>query len=185
MTDDKGQVMKYSRVNSASLWKGSLIITLLWAGCSATAPVDYEEQYVPEMVPPSVQGTVGKDKDTKVSKSKRDESAPSRRSSSKQSSDDKEVGTASWYGPGFQGKKTASGERFNQNELTAAHPTLPIGSKAEVKNLETGKAVEVEINDRGPFVKGRDIDLSRAAAKEVGLTKKKGTAKVAIEPTAR
>ncbi len=91
-----------------------------------------------------------------------------------------QVGEASWYGKGFQGKKTASGETFNQHALTAAHPTLPMGTKAKVTNLETGKSVGVEINDRGPYRKGRDIDLSKEAAKEIGM-KKDGTTPVKIE----
>jgi len=92
-----------------------------------------------------------------------------------------EKGTASWYGPGFHGKKTASGEKFNQNDLTAAHKKLPLGSEATVTNLENGKSVEVEINDRGPYVEGRKIDLSKAAAQKIGVD---GTAKVKIEATA-
>jgi len=93
-----------------------------------------------------------------------------------------QVGEASWYGSAHQGKTTASGEPFNQNALTAAHPTLPLGSEAVVTNLETGKSVEVTINDRGPYVKGRKIDLSRAAAQQLGMTKK-GVAKVKIQAT--
>ena len=69
-----------------------------------------------------------------------------------------------------QGKKTASGERFDQDELTAAHPELPLGSEVTVTNPDTGKEVEVEVNDRGPYAKGRDIDLSKAAAEELGIT---------------
>ena len=91
-----------------------------------------------------------------------------------------QVGEASWYGKDFQGKKTSSGEIFNQHDLTAAHPTLPMGTKAKVTNLETGKSVQVEINDRGPYSKGRDIDLSKEAAKEIGM-KKDGAAPVKIE----
>ena len=94
-----------------------------------------------------------------------------------------ETGVASWYGPSFQGKKTASGERYNQNELTAAHKNLPLGSHATVTNLETGKAVNVEINDRGPYVSGRKIDLSKEAARQLGILHD-GTAKVRIEATA-
>lgn len=93
-----------------------------------------------------------------------------------------ETGEASFYGPGFHGKKTASGETFNQDELTAAHPKLPLGSEVEVKNLENGKSVTVEINDRGPYAKGRDIDLSKAAAKELDMIEG-GTAPVKIEAT--
>jgi rare lipoprotein A (peptidoglycan hydrolase) len=89
-------------------------------------------------------------------------------------------GTASWYGPGFHGKKTASGEIYDQTKFTAAHKTLPLGAKARVTNLENGNAVEVEINDRGPFVNGRIIDLSRAAAGALGLVKS-GTAPVKVE----
>ena len=91
-----------------------------------------------------------------------------------------QVGEASFYGNGFHGKKTASGEKFDQNDLTAAHPTLPLGTNATVTNLETGNSVEVNINDRGPYAKGRDIDLSKGAAKELGMTKD-GVAPVKIE----
>ena len=86
-----------------------------------------------------------------------------------------QVGTASWYGPRFHGKKTANGEVFNQNKLTAAHRTLPLGTTVEVTNVTNGKSVAVKITDRGPYANGRVIDLSRAAAirlgmKEAGLT---------------
>ena len=91
-----------------------------------------------------------------------------------------QVGEASFYGHGFHGKKTASGEKFDQNDLTAAHPTLPLGTNATVTNLETGTSVEVNINDRGPYAKGRDIDLSKGAADELGMTKD-GVAPVKIE----
>ena len=91
-----------------------------------------------------------------------------------------QVGTASWYGPGFQGQETASGETFDQHALTAAHRTLPLGTEATVTNLETGQSVQVTINDRGPYVPGRQLDLSQAAAQQIGLTKQ-GVAKVKIE----
>jgi rare lipoprotein A len=81
-----------------------------------------------------------------------------------------EAGLASWYGPGFHGKRTASGERFDANALTAAHKTLPFGTRVRVKSLVNGKEVVVRINDRGPFIPGRIIDLSRAAALALGLT---------------
>ena len=89
-------------------------------------------------------------------------------------------GTASWYGPRFHGKKTASGEIYDQNKLTAAHKTVPLGSKARVTNLDNGNTVEVEINDRGPFIEGRIIDLSRAAARALGFVES-GTAPVRVE----
>ena len=91
-----------------------------------------------------------------------------------------QTGIASWYGPRFHGKLTASGEVFNQNEFTAAHRTLPWGSKVKVTNLDNGKSVEVRINDRGPFGKGRIIDLSRAAARALDMVKS-GIAQVRIE----
>jgi rare lipoprotein A len=90
-------------------------------------------------------------------------------------------GQASWYGPGFHGKKTASGEVFDQGRLTAAHKTLPLGTKAKVTNLENGNSVEVEINDRGPYVGDRVIDLSRAAANALGFVES-GLTLVRIEP---
>lgn len=80
-----------------------------------------------------------------------------------------ETGYASWYGGKFQGRQTASGEIFDTNKLTAAHKTLPFGTVVEVTNLDTGKSVQVRINDRGPFVEGRIIDLSRAAATKIGM----------------
>src|SRR5262245_46591175 len=80
-----------------------------------------------------------------------------------------ELGIASWYGPGFHGNRTANGEIYDQNELTAAHRTLPLGSRAMVTNLTNGRSVEVRINDRGPFVDGRVIDLSYAAARTLGM----------------
>jgi rare lipoprotein A len=78
-------------------------------------------------------------------------------------------GLASYYGKEFHGKKTASGEPFNMNALTAAHRTLPFGTMAKVTNTKNGKSVTVRINDRGPFIAGRIIDLSSAAAKAIGL----------------
>ena len=80
-----------------------------------------------------------------------------------------QCGGASWYGPGFDGKRTASGRTFNQNAMTAAHKSLPFGTEVQVTDQRTGKSVTVTINDRGPFVKGRIIDLSKAAATELGF----------------
>ena len=92
-----------------------------------------------------------------------------------------QIGIASWYGPHHQGKITASGQRFDFHKLTAAHKTLPFNTKARVINLENGKSVEVTINDRGPYVRGRVIDLSERAARRIGM-EKKGLARVEIEP---
>ena len=80
-----------------------------------------------------------------------------------------ERGMASWYGPGFDGRRTASGERYDMHALTAAHPTLPFDTLVEVRNVENGKSVRVRINDRGPFLKNRIIDLSKGAAKAIGM----------------
>ena len=91
-----------------------------------------------------------------------------------------EDGIASWYGKKFHGRKTASGERYNQNKMTAAHKTLPFGTRVRVKNRDNGKSVIVTINDRGPFKKGRVIDVSRAAARKLDMVGT-GTARVNIK----
>lgn len=93
-----------------------------------------------------------------------------------------EQGEASWYGPGFHGRKTATGQRYDPQDLTAAHRKLPLGTSATVTNLENGRQVEVEINDRGPYAGGREIDLSKAAAEKLGILDD-GTAPVRIEVT--
>lgn len=87
------------------------------------------------------------------------------------------VGHASWYGPGFDGHKTASGKRFSRHALTAAHKSLPLNSHVRVTNLANNESVVVEINDRGPFSRGRLIDLSQAAARAIGL---RGIGKVEV-----
>jgi rare lipoprotein A len=79
-------------------------------------------------------------------------------------------GEASWYGPGFHGRRTASGERFDTNDLTAAHRSLPFGTRVRVVNKRTGQSVVVRINDRGPYARGRVIDLSRASAQALGIS---------------
>lgn len=89
------------------------------------------------------------------------------------------VGMASYYGGKFHGRRTASGERFNMYALTAAHRKLPFGTLVRVTNLNNKRSVKVRINDRGPFIKGRIIDLSYAAAKKIGMLKK-GVVKVRI-----
>ena len=95
-----------------------------------------------------------------------------------------QIGEASWYGPGFHGKLTSTGEVYNQHNLTAAHRTLPEGSKVKVTNLDNGKSVTVKINDRGPYIKGRILDLSRKAAKTLGMIDK-GKTKVKVEVLSR
>jgi rare lipoprotein A len=87
-------------------------------------------------------------------------------------------GLASWYGARFHGRRTASGAKFDMHALTAAHPTLPFGTRVLVRNLLTGKEVEVRITDRGPHIKRRIIDLSQAAARAIGMAR--GVAKVRV-----
>lgn len=89
-----------------------------------------------------------------------------------------QTGTASWYGPGFQGRKTASGQTFNTHAYTAAHKSLAFGTKVKVTNLKNKKSVFVTITDRGPYVRGRIIDLSQAAKSAIGMG---GTAPVSLE----
>jgi rare lipoprotein A len=91
-----------------------------------------------------------------------------------------EVGWASWYGKDFHGRRTASGAVYDMYQLTAAHKTLPLGTSAMVTHLDNGKSVMVTINDRGPFVRGRIIDLSYAAAQALGMVEE-GVARVRIE----
>lgn len=95
-----------------------------------------------------------------------------------------QVGTASWYGKQFHGKKTAIGEVYDMHAMTAAHPTMELPSFAKVTNLENGRSVIVRVNDRGPFLHGRIIDLSYAAAVKLGY-QKKGTARVRVERITR
>ena len=91
-----------------------------------------------------------------------------------------QVGTASWYGEDFQGKQTASGEPYDMRDFTAAHPKLPLGTYVKVTNLKNGKAVVVRVNDRGPVVEGRIIDVSYNAAQALGF-KQKGLQQVRLD----
>jgi rare lipoprotein A len=93
-------------------------------------------------------------------------------------------GSASWYGKQFHGKKTANGEIYDMNALTAAHPKLPFNTKVKVTNKQNGKSVTVRINDRGPFAKDRIIDLSFAAAKRIGIVTA-GEAEVELQVLSR
>jgi rare lipoprotein A len=93
-----------------------------------------------------------------------------------------EEGKASFYGDELAGQKTASGAKFDPDAMTAAHPTLPLGSEVTVTDPATAKQVEVEVNDRGPYAKGRDIDLSKGAAEKLGIAEQ-GVAEVRIEAT--
>jgi rare lipoprotein A len=110
-------------------------------------------------------------------------SASSYYAPSRQSYGTSRTEVASWYGPGFAGRRTSSGETYNPEGLTAASKTLPLGSHVRVMNPDTGRSVVVRINDRGPFVHGRSLDLSHGAAKQIGLTGK-GVGRVQVTPTA-
>lgn len=90
------------------------------------------------------------------------------------------AGVASYYGRRFHGRRTANGERFNMRAMTAAHRTLPFGTKVRVTNPRNGRSVVVRVNDRGPFIRGRSIDLSRAAAEKIGMISR-GHARVNME----
>lgn len=103
-----------------------------------------------------------------------------RSSSASGESSDRLDGIASYYAEEFNGRRTASGEVYDMEELTAAHPTLPFNTRVKVTNLENGKSVVVRINDRGPFKKGRILDLSYRAARVIGLVSE-GTAPVRLE----
>lgn len=93
---------------------------------------------------------------------------------------DKGTMKASWYGPGFHGRKTANGEIYDQMSFTAAHKSLKFGTLLKVTNPKNGKSVVIRINDRGPYIHGRDLDLSKAAALELGLMRK-GVARMKVE----
>ena len=140
--------------SNRDIFRGGLPLMLmlggLLAGCAATIP-----PYRP--YPPS--------------SSAQTPNAPARRGP--------QITTASWYGPGFNGRRTASGEIFRQNGMTAASKTLPLGTVVRVTNVMNGRSVTVRVNDRGPYVSGRAIDLSRGAAQRIGLTRQ-GVGRVKI-----
>jgi rare lipoprotein A len=96
---------------------------------------------------------------------------PAAPSEGKQAPEGDQTGVASWYGDHWQGRTTASGQPFDDRKLTAAHRTLPLNTRVRVTNLKTGRSVEVTITDRGPYTDGRVIDLSKAAAKKLGMVK--------------
>lgn len=96
------------------------------------------------------------------------------------SASEAETGEASWYGPGFHGRRTANGEVFDKEAMTAAHRTLPFGTLVRVRNLDNGREAVLRINDRGPFARGRILDVSEAGARALGMVES-GTARVRIE----
>ncbi len=154
-------------MRARQLGGAALLIVAMLAGCSTQRAPENGAEAAAAATPPEKTAT----------------GAPPADGSSNTKVVYKQIGEASWYGPGFQGQRTASGERFNQNQLTAAHPTLPLGTRAEITNLENGKKVVVKINDRGPYVGHRAIDLSRAAARQLDMQHDgKTTVKIAVTP---
>ncbi|WP_370655040.1 septal ring lytic transglycosylase RlpA family protein [Hydrogenophaga sp.] len=139
-------------------WRPALVLslaTVLWlGGCATRAPWDDEPVESTSVPAPS-------------------DATPS------EAGPEIERGMASWYGEEFHGRRTASGEPFSKHEFTAAHKTLPFGTRVRVRHAKNGKEVTVRINDRGPFSRGRVIDLSRAAASAIGLTRS-GVAPVVV-----
>jgi rare lipoprotein A len=135
--------------------------------------VDQEEQPVPEGTPPAVAA----EKQTnppEISPSPEIEVSPNNQPVQV------ETGIASWYGAPYHNRRGSNGEVYDMNAMTAAHRTLPLGSIVRVTNLESNKSAVVRITDRGPFIEGRIIDLSQAAAKQIGLVRK-GTGRVRVE----
>jgi rare lipoprotein A len=116
----------------------------------------------------AAQGNSGSDHD-RISPTRQQKPKPATKSTHARRARPYQVGTASWYGSYFDGKETASGEPFDMYDLTAAHPSLPLGTMVKVTNLRNGRTVVVRVNDRGPVVEGRIIDLSYQAARELHL----------------
>jgi rare lipoprotein A len=160
-------------------WLIFFLACLLAHGCSAISTASRSsvqtETSAPALIDKDAAG-----KDIRANLRKVSIESDARKNTTPPSSQHALRGEASWYGPGFHGKKTASGEIFDQTKFTAAHKTLPLGSRARVTNIRNGNSVEVEINDRGPFVEGRILDLSRAAAHALDFIAA-GTAPVRLE----
>ena len=154
--------------NSTRVIAGVLLTLALLSGCASVGPSGalslYDRRYEQDG---------GR-------KSRATGSRPSATISSPQKGRSGLEGVASWYGPGFHGKRTANGEIYNMYSMTAAHKTLPFDTIVRVNNLDNGRSIVVRINDRGPFVNGRIIDLSRSAAEKLGMVGP-GTANVKLE----
>lgn len=148
-----------SRVCAGRWIKGALIVALmsLLAACASIGGGGRNAAPIVRDPAPIVSGTM------------RPYEVRGRRYSPSEQPNYDEVGMASWYGAQFNGRATASGERFDMNSLSAAHKTLPLPALVEVTNLSNGRSAVVRVNDRGPFAEGRIIDLSRGAAEEIGL----------------
>ena len=156
-------------IESSSMFRGAIAVMVLGilAACSTNASQSGESRSELELAETS--GAV------------ENRNAPSRSDGTSAVAEDSgTVGIASWYGGDYHGRQTASGEIFDENELTAAHRTLPFGTEVKVTNLRNGKSLTLTINDRGPYVGGRIIDVSRKAAEQLGF-KNEGLARVRVE----
>ncbi len=156
--------MRQRRLGSSVYWVSVIALTGFIGGSAATGAI----------VSPDTQATLDQAVPP-VAAERRDETAPA-----ETRAPFRQIGIASWYGGRHQGRLTASGEIFDENKLTAAHRTLPLVTRARVTNLEKGRSVEVRINDRGPYIRGRVIDLSARAAEELGMVEE-GLARVRVE----
>jgi len=146
--------MEYRNLKKIKLTLFSIAIASLFSGCSigfGGSNVISKARYKATMKPYIRRGELIEPKEVSVNQT--------------------QMGIASWYGPNFHGGITSSGERYNMYSYTAAHKTFPLGTIVKVENLKNGKSVYVRINDRGPFIKGRIIDCSYAAACKIGLDK--------------
>jgi rare lipoprotein A (peptidoglycan hydrolase) len=170
------KVSKRFNANTALGWSSFLLVAALMAGCSLTSGLLHRSLTDAPGSQPTGQTSPAPIRNSMGAKSIKENGRRARTGSLAT----RTVGAASWYGPGFRGKRTASGDIFNEKKLTAAHKTLPLGSKVRITNLSNRKSVDVEINDRGPFVNGRIIDVSPAAARALGMIGR-GTARVKVE----
>jgi rare lipoprotein A len=158
----------------------------LFCGFLCTACVPIRQEVVPERGGEALSGTPSKDPKTPAPKATAEKAGASKSpvpGGSVQKGDawkDELEGIASWYGADFNGRLTASGEVYDMYEMTAAHKTLPLGTMVKVHNLDNGNTATVKVNDRGPYVAGRIIDLSRKAARALGM-RDNGTAHVRLE----
>lgn len=168
---ETAQIMSFDRSLPASVVL--LFLAASISGCSFAPPAQFDASSVPNAVPQPVERSKYGNPDSYVVFGTRYEVLDS-------SFGYDERGIASWYGPGFDGKRTSSGEIYDMYKMTAAHKTLPLPTYARVTNLANGKSVVVKINDRGPFHDNRIIDLSYTAAAKLGMLKK-GTALVDVK----
>jgi rare lipoprotein A len=164
--------MSVSRCNNLALLTVGALFQAATLGLVQAAPQATADQVTPYVDEQRAQGTKRPARLAVIAKPLLDRSGKKR------------VGKASFYAPMFEGRKMANGNRMNPQQDNAASRTLPLGTTAKVTNLETGKSALVTIQDRGPYVGGRIVDLSPATAQQIGITPRKGVAKVEVSPIA-